>query len=596
MSSLANVSIPKPKDWQSFERSMTVLMACVLDDPNTTCNGRSGQPQNGVDVYGYRKRDVTQLVGVQCKKKLHVQVTEKELRDEVGKARNFKPNLKEFILATTAPRDQAIQTVARAITDELSKTAWPVTVVVWGWDDIEERASKYKDAFSAFDPTYNPYAERAFEKLEATLQQAIDHFKSSIQAAPQPTDLTVDAGHENTPLHGQISAYFDLVNDGHVQTALTQLEKIRTTAWATASRSERYRLLVAFAAVKAKKEDYAAAGYLLLDAFEECPEHKKAKQNRAKGYLLTSHYAMAVEIALEVIQSNPGNADAASTLIQARMHDRACQTPLNDIPAALLESEDVLIAHVTFLRFREDMGWLPLVRQAAKKHPASRHLRIMAAESVLEDLSKNDRDVLAGAPVRVVTQEELETAVKTLADEALACWSRCSSPAGARLAPPAACCLWRGRLRGGRPRAARGEHLRPGGPRRRQPRCLPTASTLGASLSLCLAPSSPLPAPPSVYRPLPRRLPTVFACAHSGTPTCLLASWTSRSAPTPLVSSPRVMLCCMRPLIFELQPGTELALPMPCLPAGVGPSPSVPHPECSAPFDPLSPMYVLHTF
>jgi tetratricopeptide (TPR) repeat protein len=419
VSSLANVSIPKPKDWQSFERSITVLMACVLDDPNTTGNGRSGQPQSGVDVYGYRNRELAELVGVQCKKKMDAKVTEKELRDEVGKAKKFRPKLKEFILATTAPRDQAIQTVARTITYELSKTEYPIRVVVWGWDDIEEHASKYENAYHAFDPTFNPYAKRTYEKIEAKLHEIIDHNKSGIQAAPQPTDVTVDAGKENTPLHGQISAYFELIDDGHVQTALTQLEKIRANAWATASQSERYRLLVAFAAAKLKNEDYSTAGKLLLDAFAECPEHKKAKQNRAKGYLLTNDYARAGKIALEVIQSDPGNADAASTLIQARMHDPACQAPLDDIPAALLETEDVLIARVHFLRFSGDMRWLPLARQAAKKYPASRHLRVVAAESVLEDLTKNDRDVLAGAPVRVVSQDELEAAVKALAEEAL---------------------------------------------------------------------------------------------------------------------------------------------------------------------------------
>ena len=399
---------------------MTVLVACVLNDPNTVGNGRSGQPQKGVDVYGYRNRDVAQLVGVQCKKKLDAGVTEKELRDELGKAKAFKPQLKEFILATTASRDQAIQTIARTITDELSKTDRPINVVVWGWDDIEEHASKYEDAYNAFDPTFNPYAKRAYEKLEATFQQAVDRIISGTQAAPQPpTNVTVDAEQDSTPLHGQISAYFDLINEGHVQAAIGQLEKIKTNVWTTASRSERYRLLVAFAAAKLKTEDYRAAGQLLLDAFAECPEHKKAKQNCAKGYLLTNDYGRARDIALEAIQSDPGNADAASTLIQARMHDPACQAPLDDIPATLLETEDVLVAHVHFLRARENMTWLPLARQAAKAHPTSRHLRVVAAESVLEDLTKNDRDVLAGAPVRVVSQEELETAVKALADEAL---------------------------------------------------------------------------------------------------------------------------------------------------------------------------------
>ena len=107
--SLSSTSIPKPKDWQDFERKTRVLMACVLGDPTTQPNGRSGQSQCGVDVYGYRNRDVNKLVGVQCKKKLDAKVTEEELRAEVKKAKKFKPKLTEFILATTAPRDEAVQ-------------------------------------------------------------------------------------------------------------------------------------------------------------------------------------------------------------------------------------------------------------------------------------------------------------------------------------------------------------------------------------------------------------------------------------------------------------------------------------------------------
>ena len=104
--SLASTELQKPKNWQDFERQTRVLFACVLNDPNTQVNGRSGQEQNGVDVYGYRNEDRDRLVGVQCKKKYENKVTEKELRAEVDKAKNFKPKISEFFLITTAPRDQ----------------------------------------------------------------------------------------------------------------------------------------------------------------------------------------------------------------------------------------------------------------------------------------------------------------------------------------------------------------------------------------------------------------------------------------------------------------------------------------------------------
>ena len=69
MSSLSNISLPKPKDWQDFERKTRELFACVLADPSTQMNGRSGQPQNGVDISGCsRNEDRARLVGIQCKR------------------------------------------------------------------------------------------------------------------------------------------------------------------------------------------------------------------------------------------------------------------------------------------------------------------------------------------------------------------------------------------------------------------------------------------------------------------------------------------------------------------------------------------------
>jgi len=64
--SLSSISLPKPKYWEDFETKTRELFACVLNDPNTQKNGRSGQKQHGVDIFGHRHEGC--LVGVQCKK------------------------------------------------------------------------------------------------------------------------------------------------------------------------------------------------------------------------------------------------------------------------------------------------------------------------------------------------------------------------------------------------------------------------------------------------------------------------------------------------------------------------------------------------
>ena len=86
MADYSSVSIPPPKNWQDFERHCRVLFERILNDPSTCLNGRHGQQQNGVDIWGRRGGSGGHYVGVQCKGKdsnFGKKVTESELRREV---------------------------------------------------------------------------------------------------------------------------------------------------------------------------------------------------------------------------------------------------------------------------------------------------------------------------------------------------------------------------------------------------------------------------------------------------------------------------------------------------------------------------------
>jgi len=58
--------IPKPKNWQDFERAMWVLARSEWNDPNAQRHGRQGQSQHGVDIFGQRNGNGT-WIGIQCK-------------------------------------------------------------------------------------------------------------------------------------------------------------------------------------------------------------------------------------------------------------------------------------------------------------------------------------------------------------------------------------------------------------------------------------------------------------------------------------------------------------------------------------------------
>ncbi|CAJ0703515.1 hypothetical protein R11007_04095 [Ralstonia holmesii] len=129
--------LPQPADWQAFERFTRDLFAAHWNDPTAEMNGRAGQAQAGVDVYGTNVK-TGKTEGVQCKGKdgrYGHSVTKAELRKEVEKALKFKPALSCYYLVTSGVADVAVQEEARLITEAHAKVGkFPVRV--FGWDQL----------------------------------------------------------------------------------------------------------------------------------------------------------------------------------------------------------------------------------------------------------------------------------------------------------------------------------------------------------------------------------------------------------------------------------------------------------------------------
>jgi hypothetical protein len=123
-----------PNDPIAFESLCLDLWRDIWQD-GAQKNGRSGQPQCGVDIFGQHQG---KWIGVQCKQKnglLRHTVTTTELDDEVEAALRFRPPLFKFVLATTGPRDAKLQERARQLTED-HKGHRLFRVEVWSWDDI----------------------------------------------------------------------------------------------------------------------------------------------------------------------------------------------------------------------------------------------------------------------------------------------------------------------------------------------------------------------------------------------------------------------------------------------------------------------------
>lgn len=141
-----------PLDWQQFEE-LTRGLVDQLYNTQSSMIGRSGQSQDGVDIYA-RTQYVGHL-GVQCKRLsirddnnnllANAVISPAMLKEEAEIALNFRPSLDTWVLATTAKRDARIQKSARNLTEAFEKRGLGVRVQAWFWDDYVSWLNLFPD-------------------------------------------------------------------------------------------------------------------------------------------------------------------------------------------------------------------------------------------------------------------------------------------------------------------------------------------------------------------------------------------------------------------------------------------------------------------
>lgn len=127
----------KPESWQDFESLCKKLWGEIWHCSEIKKNGRAGQSQAGVDVYGIPNREVS-YYGIQCKGKddyTDAKLTDTEINSEIKKAKLFQPALKKYYIVTTANKDVGIEEFVRKINIE-HINAGLFEVHLFSWEDI----------------------------------------------------------------------------------------------------------------------------------------------------------------------------------------------------------------------------------------------------------------------------------------------------------------------------------------------------------------------------------------------------------------------------------------------------------------------------
>ncbi len=186
--------IAPPKEWGTFEDLCHALFKRVWQDPLAQKNGRRGQAQHGVDVFGSPNGDRRSYRGVQCKGKdsnYGSKAEWPEVLAEIAKAEEFSPKLSGWVFATTAPADAALQRVARELSVKRG-AAGLFSVDVLGWEEIQSLMAGAPEVVTEFYPEHADHlpqvieALRALPSLEAKLASLVEKFDAKLLEPPNP--------------------------------------------------------------------------------------------------------------------------------------------------------------------------------------------------------------------------------------------------------------------------------------------------------------------------------------------------------------------------------------------------------------------------
>jgi hypothetical protein len=186
--------ISPPKEWGAFEDLCHALFKRVWRDPLAQKNGRRGQAQHGVDVFGSLDNDRQSYFGVQCKGKdsnYGSKAKWTEVLAEIAKAERFSPALDKWIFATTAQADASLQQAARELSVE--RTAKGLfSIDVLGWEEIQALMAGEPDVIAEFYPEHGDHLPQVIESLrvipglEVKLANLAERLDATQIQAPKP--------------------------------------------------------------------------------------------------------------------------------------------------------------------------------------------------------------------------------------------------------------------------------------------------------------------------------------------------------------------------------------------------------------------------
>lgn len=178
MTSIYSLEVPKPKNWQDFEAIALDALRLRWNSPDLSANGRPGQKQKGVDVFG--PDDIGRRIGVQCKryaKPLKIAL----VKAEVENSDAFEPALNTIYIATTQDRDAKLQMEVRLYSDKRVSEGKSAVGLLF-WDDIVGSLGTNPSTFKSHFPNFTLAEAHAFPRDRLLAPLNLGYFGSHLWA------------------------------------------------------------------------------------------------------------------------------------------------------------------------------------------------------------------------------------------------------------------------------------------------------------------------------------------------------------------------------------------------------------------------------
>lgn len=423
--------IPKPKDWQAFQRNTVLLFRSELSDPNAQEYGRGGQNQGGIDVLGKRNGDPNHYVGIQCRL-ITKPLKEAKILEDCRAALALKAEIKELIFATTAPNDTHATDAAIAVERKLREEGHELTVVIYGWEALQTLIALHEAAYTAFCPsivaTTSPQSPvQPAQSIPSTAEFADEIAARMIERMRQgglvgpPAEVGVDGASDEDPaLHAKIDTFRDLFKDQQEfllaekgLLALLEKEALDGKPWA------RFRIETNLGSIALDlgREEEGAARF--ETAYGIRPNDPKAIANLALARTIQGQYEQAMELATQALNGSPRADHAVAYLLQAAARSNWDGDPASLIPDDLVGGKDADVGLAEFLRRRDKPGWAERTLEICRRHPAAEEFKRIGAIAVLT--LALDAGMLTVGGHCPVTMDELNQA----ADDMKAMAERC---------------------------------------------------------------------------------------------------------------------------------------------------------------------------